>query len=76
MLRPRMQIVTTATKDYKFSEDLDKSFSNVVFQSFRQHEFAMGRNGKLLVVVRGSSDMVPGNSQARNSISRRRSGMG
>jgi len=58
MLRPRMQIVTTATKDYKFSEDLDKSFSNVVFQSFRQHEFAMGRNGKLLVVVRGSSDMV------------------
>lgn len=59
MLRPRMQIVTTITKDYKFSEDLDKSFSNVVFQSFRQHEFAIGgENAKLLVVVRGSSDML------------------
>jgi len=59
MLRPRMQIVTTVTKDYKFSEDLDKSFSNVVFQSFRQHEFAIGgENAKLLVVVRGSSDML------------------
>ena len=59
MLRPRMQIVRTMTNDYKFGEDLDKSFSNVVFQSFRQHEFAIGgQNGKLLVVVRGSSDMV------------------
>jgi len=59
MLRPRMQIVTTVTKDYKFSEDLDKSFSNVVFQSFRQHEFAIGgENAKLLVVVRESKDMV------------------
>jgi hypothetical protein len=59
MLRPRMQIVRTITNDYKFGEDLDKSFSNVVFQSFRQHEFAIGsQNGKLLVVVRGSSDMV------------------
>jgi hypothetical protein len=54
-----MQIVRTITNDYKFGEDLDKSFSNVVFQSFRQHEFAIGsQNGKLLVVVRGSSDMV------------------
>jgi superfamily II DNA or RNA helicase len=59
MLRPRMQIVTTETKDYKFSEDLDKSFSNVVFQSFRQHEFAIcGENAKLLVVVRNSADML------------------
>jgi hypothetical protein len=59
MLRPRMQIVTTSTKDYKFSEDLDKSFSNVVFQSFRQHEFAIGgENAKLLVVVRSSADML------------------
>jgi tRNA(Leu) C34 or U34 (ribose-2'-O)-methylase TrmL len=59
MLRPRMQIVTTMTKDYKFSEDLDKSFSNVVFQSFRQHEFAIGgENAKLLVVVRSSTDML------------------
>jgi hypothetical protein len=59
MLRPRMQIVTTTTKDYKFSEDLDKSFSNVVFQSFRQHEFAIGgENAKLLVVVRESADML------------------
>jgi len=58
MLRPRMQIVRTITNDYKFGEDLDKSFSNVVFQSFRQHEFAIGgQNGKLLVVVRGSADM-------------------
>lgn len=59
MLRPRIQIVRTMTNDYKFGEDLDKSFSNVVFQSFRQHEFAIGgQNAKLLVVVRGSSDMV------------------
>ena len=59
ILRPRMQIVRTITNDYKFGEDLDKSFSNVVFQSFRQHEFAIGgQNGKLLVVVRGSSDMA------------------
>jgi hypothetical protein len=59
ILRPRMQIVRTITNDYKFGEDLDKSFSNVVFQSFRQHEFAIGgQNGKLLVVVRGSSDMT------------------
>jgi hypothetical protein len=59
MLRPRMQIVRTMTNDYKFGEDLDKSFSNVVFQSFRQHEFAIGgQNAKLLVVVRGSADMV------------------
>lgn len=58
MLRPRMQVVSTITNDYKFGEDLDKSFSNVVFQSFRQHEFAIGgQNGKLLVVVRGSADM-------------------
>jgi hypothetical protein len=59
MLRPRMQIVRTMTNDYKFGEDLDKSFSNVVFQSFRQHEFAIGgQNAKLLVVVRGSADMA------------------
>lgn len=59
MLRPRMQVVRTITNDYKFGEDLDKSFSNVVFQSFRQHEFAIGgQNGKLLVVVRNSADMV------------------
>ena len=59
MLRPRMQIVRTITNDYKFGEDLDKSFSNVVFQSFRQHEFAIGgQNGKLLVVVRNIADMV------------------
>lgn len=59
MLRPRMQIVRTMTNDYKFSEDLDKSFSNVVYQSFRQHEYALGgQNGKLLVVVRESKDMV------------------
>jgi len=59
MLRPRIQIVRTMTNDYKFGEDLDKSFSNVVFQSFRQHEFAIGgQNAKLLVVVRGSADMV------------------
>jgi len=58
MLRPRMQIVSTITNDYKFGEDLDKSFSNVVFQSFRQHEFAIGGNGKLLVVVRETMDMV------------------
>jgi superfamily II DNA or RNA helicase len=59
MLRPRIQIVRTITNDYKFGEDLDKSFSNVVFQSFRQHEFAIGgQNAKLLVVVRGSADMV------------------
>lgn len=59
MLRPRMQVVRTITNDYKFGEDLDKSFSNVVFQSFRQHEFAIGgQNGKLLVVVRNSSDII------------------
>lgn len=59
MLRPRMQIVRTITNDYKFGEDLDKSFSNVVFQSFRQHEFAIGgQNGKLLVVVRNIADIV------------------
>jgi|688.fasta_scaffold15556_2 hypothetical protein len=59
MLRPRMQIVTTLTNDYKFSEDLDKSFANIVFQSYRQHEFAIGgQNGKLLVVVRESMDML------------------
>lgn len=59
ILRPRMQIVRTITNDYKFGQDLDKSFSNVVFQSFRQHEFAIGgQNGKLLVVVRGSSDIA------------------
>jgi hypothetical protein len=59
MLRPRMHILRTMTNEYKIGEDLDKSFSNVVFQSFRQHEFAIGgSNGKLLVVVRGSADMV------------------
>lgn len=59
MLRPRIQIVRTITNDYKFGEDLNKSFSNVIFQSFRQHEFAIGgQNAKLLVVVRGSADMV------------------
>jgi hypothetical protein len=59
MLRPRMHILRTMTNEYKIGEDLDKSFSNVVFQSFRQHEFAIGgANGKLLVVVRGSADMV------------------
>lgn len=58
MLRPRIQIVRTITNDYKFEEDLDKSFSNVVFQSFRQHEFVIGGNGKLLVVVRETMDMI------------------
>jgi superfamily II DNA or RNA helicase len=59
MLRPRMQIVMTQTKEYKLSEDLDKSFANIVFQSYRQHEFAIGsQNGKLLVVVRESMDMI------------------
>lgn len=59
MLRPRMQIVRTITNDYKLSADLDKSFSNVVFQSFRQHEFAIGgQNGKLLVVVRNVQDII------------------
>lgn len=59
MLRPRMQFIRTITNDYKFGEDLDKSFSNVVFQSFRQHGFAIGgQNPKLLVVVRNIGDMV------------------
>lgn len=59
MLRPRIQIVRTLTNDYKFSEDLDISFANIVFQSYRQHEYAIGsQNGKLLVIVRETMDMV------------------
>jgi superfamily II DNA or RNA helicase len=58
MVRPRIHIIRSSTKDYHFSEDLDKSFSNVVFQSFRQHEYSLGnQNGKMLVVVRGTSDI-------------------
>jgi superfamily II DNA or RNA helicase len=60
MLRPRMQFIRTITNDYNLGEDLDKSFSNVVLQSFRQHGFAIGikQNPKLLVVVRNIRDMV------------------
>jgi hypothetical protein len=59
MLRPRMQIVSSSTNEYKFAKDLDISFPEVIFQAFRQHEFAIGgENGKLLVVSRGSLDML------------------
>jgi superfamily II DNA or RNA helicase len=60
MLRPRMQFIRTITNDYNLGEDLDKSFSNVVLQSFRQHGFALGvkQNPKLLVVVKTINDMV------------------
>jgi hypothetical protein len=75
MLRPRIQIVRTLTNDYKFSEDLDKSFANIVFQSYRQHEYAIGgQNGKLLVIVRESMDMVRF-IQSKESKSLMRSGV-
>ena len=56
MLRPRLHIIRT--KDYHSETDLDKSFSNVVLQSFRQHSYALdSQNAKLLVVVREIDDI-------------------
>jgi len=58
MLRPRLHIIRTKTKEYHLDGDLSKSFSNVVMQSFRQHSYALHtQNGKLLVVVRSISDI-------------------
>ena len=58
MVRPRIMFVSSSGEIRYNSDDFQTSLGKIIFESFRQHSYAIGfSKAKMLVTVKGTSDI-------------------